>query len=127
MANFRINVTNNSGEHIAIPDRDESLEPQYLWRILTSPELGNWEQVEIELHPGNTSYGDHRDDQLKLDSSKTLNRDQEFENLKDKLKEASNKYNCDSKLTIRFCQPLRIRNTIHSSNSLLTFHSAEVR
>ena len=87
---------------------------------------GNWQKVEIEVDPGKTPYGDHTDDQIKLDNSKPLNKDQEFQNLKDKLKVASNKYNSDSKLNIRFCQPLHIRNTIHSSNSLLTSQSAEV-
>ena len=63
--------------------------------------------MEIEVDPGNNVTNESAKD-LKTDS-KTPNEDEAFQKLKEKLHAASQKYNTDSTMTIRFLQPLQIR------------------
>ena len=77
--------------------------------VLTSNELANWQQVEIEVEPGNVvSNESAMNIQSPCKDQNPPNEDADFQKLKEKLHAASQKYNTDSKLIIRFLQPLQI-------------------
>ena len=81
--------------------------------------------MEIEVVPGNIVTNESVKD-VKTDS-KTSNQDEAFQKLKEKLHTASQKYNTDSTMTVRFLQPLRIRfSSDCSRSSSLSTQSSQV-
>ena len=103
-------MDHNDSPDYSVTDSHDNDEEELVWNILSSSELRNWQQVEIEVDLGNIATTESGKD-LKTDSkqSKTSNEDEEFQKLKEKLHVASQKYNAESTMKIRFLEPLQIR------------------